>query len=129
MALKNIVVEGCVLQFQRGGGPNTAIHINPYQTSSKAKAGGKAIYKTLKFTVSGYTGQDITVTGSGNGSGEIIATSQHVVVEGNAVILEGDASAKFTITGLKPTSSGTTTAYATEVVKVTNAGQSKAKGS
>ena len=130
MATKYIVVEGCELKFQNGGGPNTGISISPMQTSTKVKAGGKAVYKTLKFTVSGYSGQDITVSGSGSGSGEIKATSQKVNVEGKAVILEGDVSAQFTITGLKPVEGGgTETAYATEVVKVTKAGQDKVKGS
>lgn len=131
MSLKNIVVDGCTLEFQRGGGPNTAISINPNQLSSTTKAGGKAVYNTLKFTVSGYSGQDITIEESGSGSGEIIATATKVKADGKVVILEGDESLEFTITGLKPNpyGSGTVTAYATEVVKVTKAGQDKAKAS
>lgn len=129
MPLKNIVVEGCTLKFQNGGGPDSAISITEGQASNKAKADGKKIYKTITFTISGYTGQAITVSGSGSGSGEITATSQNVKVEGNKVILEGDVSASITINGLKPVEGGgTEPATATEVVKVTNAGQSKVKG-
>lgn len=128
MSLNNIAVDGCTLEFQNGGSPNTAISINPNQMSSKVKADGKAVYKTLKFTISGYTGQDITVTGSGSGDGEIITTAEHTKVEGNFVLLEGDESATIKITGLKPSGSSTTTAYAYEVVKITSAGQNKVKG-
>ena len=123
---KYITVEGCTLNFQNGG--SGVITPNPGQASLKVKADGKGVYKTLKFSVSGYTGQAITVAGSGTGSGEIIATAQHVKVEGNAVILEGDVSAQFTINGLKPAESGTSPATAVEVVKVTAAGQTKVKG-
>ena len=124
---KNITVEGCTLSFQNGG--TGTITPEPMQTSTKVKADGKGVYKTLRFTVSGYTGQAITVAKSGSGQGEITATAQHVKVEGNAVILEGDVSAAFTINGLKPAEGGgTTPATATEVVKVTAAGQSKVKG-
>ena len=131
MSLEFITVEGCSLAFQNGGGPNTAIIIEPLQTSPTTKAGGKSVYNTLRFTVSGYTGQDITIAGSGTGSGEITATSTKVRADSKAVILEGDVSASLTITGLKPNpyGSGTVTAYATEIVKVVSAGQDKAKAS
>lgn len=127
MSLKNIAVEGCTLQFQNGG--TGTITITSGQTSQKVKADGNAVYKTLNFTISGYTGQAITVSGSGSGSGSINATAQHVKVEGQPVFLEGDQSATITINGLQPApGGGTTSATATEIVKITNAGQSKAKG-
>ena len=131
MSLNYIAVDGCTLEFQNGGGPNSAITINPQQLSSTTKAGGKAVYNTLKFTISGYTGQNITVSESGSGSGEITASATKVKADGKAVILEGDVSASITITGLMPNpyGSGTVTAYATEVVKVTKAGQDKVKAS
>lgn len=127
MSLKYIAVDGCTLEFQKGGGPNTAIIINPNQLSSTTKAGGKAVYNTLKFTVSGYSGQDITVTGSGTGTGEITSSAIKVKTDGKVVILEGDESAEFDITGLKYVSGGTSTVTVKEVVKVTKAGQDKAK--
>jgi hypothetical protein len=127
LSLKEIAVEGCTLEFQNGG--NGTITINPGQVSTKVKADGKGVYKTIKFTVSGYTGGAITVAKSGSGSGEITASATKVKVEGNAVILKGDVSAVFTVTGLKPVEGGgTTTATNQEVVKVTDAGQTKVKG-
>ena len=126
MSLKNITVEGCSLEFQNGGGPNTAISITG-TTSTKVKADGKAVYKELKFSISGYNGQAIT-NSDGTGEGSIIASAEHVKVEGNAVILEGDVSATITISGSTTTPSGKQDVTATEVVKVTDAGQSKAKG-
>lgn len=128
---KPIVVEGCTLQFQNGGSPNTAISITPGQTSMKVKAGGKAVYKTLKFTISGYTAPSTKPTWiplSGSGQGEITATSQKVKVEGNAVILEGDVSATITINGQEQQGQTVVPAVFTETVKVTAAGQNKAKG-
>ena len=126
MSLKNIAVEGCSLKFQNGGGPDTAISITG-TTSTKVKADGKAVYKELKFSISGYNGQTIT-NADGTGQGSIIASAEHVKVEGNAVILEGDVSAEITISGTTTTQSGKTPVTAVEVVKVTDAGQSKAKG-
>jgi hypothetical protein len=127
MSLKNIAVEGCSLEFQNGGGPNTAISITG-TTSTKIKADGKAVYKELKFSISGYKGQAIT-NGDGTGSGSIIATAQHVKVEGNAVLLEGDVSAAITINGTTtPPGGSPSPAVATEIVKITAAGQSKVKG-
>ena len=126
-ALKYITVDGCTLQFQNGG--SGTITPDPNQTSTKVKAGGKAVYKTLSFSISGYTGQAITVAGSGSGSGQIKASSKKVKVEGNKVILEGDVSASITINGLQPAEGGgTKPATATEVVKVMAAGQTKVKG-
>jgi hypothetical protein len=125
--LKNIAVEGCSLEFQNGGGPNTAISITG-TTSTKVKADGKAVYKELKFSISGYNGQAIT-NSDGVGEGSIIATAQHVKVEGNAVLLEGDVSATITINGTTtPPGSTPVAAVATEIVKITAAGQSKVKG-
>ena len=132
MSVKNIAVDGCTLEFQNGGGPNTAITIEPNQTSTKVKAEGKAVYKTLKFTISGYTAPATEkpnwVSGSGSGNGEITVTAGHVTVEGNKVILEGDVSESITISGQENSGSSTVTSTFTEVVKVTDAGQSKVKG-
>lgn len=127
MSLNYIAVDGCSLEFQAGGTGD--ININPGQLSTKVKAGGKAVYLSLKFMIANYTGQMITVAKSGAGQGEIIATSVHVKAEGNKVYLEGDMSATIEINGLQPSGSGTAPAKAFEVVKITNAGQSKVKGS
>lgn len=126
MSLKAIAVEGCTLEFQNGG--TGTINITPGQTSTKVKADGKAVYKTLKFTVSNYVGGEITIPILASGNGEINASSQHVKVEGNKVLLEGDVSATITMNGQKPAGSSTAPATNQEVVKITAAGQSKAKG-
>lgn len=127
MSLKEIAVEGCTLEFQNGG--TGTITINPNQASTKVKAEGKGVYTSLQFTISGYTGGAITVAKSGSGSGTINATAQKVKVEGNAVFLKGDVSSTITINGLKPVEGGgTAPATATEIVKITDAGQTKVKG-
>lgn len=126
MSLQYIAVDGCTLEFQAGGTGD--INITPGQLSTKVKADGKAVYLSLRFTIANYTGQAITVSKSGTGEGEIIASSTHVKVEGHKVYLEGDMSATITINGLQPSGSGTEPATAEEIVKITNAGQSKVKG-
>lgn len=126
MSLKNIAVEGCTLQLQSGTG---TITINPGQTSAKARADGKAVYTSLKFSVSGYTGGAITVAGSGSGSGEIQTTARKVKADGRYVFLEGDQSAVFTLNGLQPSGGGTAPATATDTVKIQSAGQTKSRGS
>lgn len=126
MSLKEIAVEGCTLEFQNGG--TGTITITPGQTSTKVKADGKAVYLTLKFTVSGYSGGAITDPESGSGSGEITASAEHVKIEGYKALLEGDVSAEFIITGTSTSGSSTTTVTTPEVVKITAAGQTKAKG-
>ena len=126
---KFIAVEGCQLQFQNGG--QGTINITPGQTSTKVKFGGKAAYKTIKFTVTNYVGGEITIPlppPAISGSGEIQASSQHVKVEGNKVILEGDVSATITMNGQKPAGSSTAPATNPEVIKMVSAGQTKAKG-
>lgn len=127
MSLNYIAVDGCKLEFQAGGTGD--ININPGQLSTKVKADGKAVYLSLKFMIANYTGQAITVSKSGTGQGEIIASSTHVKVEGNKVYLEGDVSETIEINGLQPSGSGTAPAKAYEVVKITKAGQTKVKGS
>ena len=126
MSLKAIAVEGCTLEFQNGG--TGTITITPGQTSTKVKADGKAVYLTLKFSVSNYVGGAITIPIEESGSGEINASSQHVKVEGNKVLLEGDVSATITMNGQTQSGSSTVPATNQEVVKITAAGQSKAKG-
>lgn len=126
MSLKAIAVDGCELKFQAGGN-DESISITG-TTSEKATAEGKAIYKELKFSISGYNGQAIT-NSDGVGQGSIVSTAQKTFVEGNAVILEGDVSLKITINGTTTTQSGKVPVTAIEVVKVTKAGQSKVKGS
>jgi uncharacterized Zn-binding protein involved in type VI secretion len=132
LSLNYIAVDGCSLEFQNGGSPNTAISITPGQLSTKVKADGKAVYKTIKFTISGYTASSVIkptwVPLSGSGEGEIVASSKHVKVEGKKVILEGDQSLSITIIGQEQQGQATVTSKVTEIVKVTKAGQTKVRG-
>lgn len=121
--MKYIAVEGCQLQLQSGTG-NISV---TGTTSSKVKYGGKAAYKELKFSISGYLGGAIT-NSDGQGSGSINATAQKVKIEGNSAILEGDTSSTITISGTTTTQSGTVKVTATDTVKVTSAGQQKVQG-
>ena len=130
MSLKAIAVNGCTLEFQNGG--SGTITITSGQTSTKVKCDGKAAYKTLAFTISGYSADPSTrptwVPQSGSGDGSIQASSQHVKIEGNAALLEGDQSATITINGQEQSGSSTIPAVAVEIVKITDAGQTKVKG-
>lgn len=126
MSLKYIAVDGCELEFTAGGNDESITITGT--TSTKVKADGKAVYKELKFSISGYNGQAIT-NHDGTGQGSIIASAQKVKVEGNAVILEGDMSAQITINGSTTTQSGKQDVTAFEFVKVKKAGQKKVKGS
>lgn len=125
MSLKYIAVEGCTLEFQvEGATGKIDITGTP---STKVKADGKAVYKEIKFSISNYNGGAVT-NADGTGTGSIIASAQHVKVEGKAVILEGDVSATITISGTTTTQSGKTSVTTPDVVKVTDAGQTKVKG-
>jgi hypothetical protein len=126
LSLKYIAVDGCKLEFQFGGN-NESISITGVK-STKVFADGKAVYKEINFSISGYNGQAIT-NHDGTGSGSIIASATKVFVEGKAVILEGDVSASIPINGSTTTQSGRQDVTATEVVKVTKAGQTKTRGS
>ena len=127
---KAIAVQGCTLEFQNGG--SGTITITEGQTSTKVKADGKAAYKTLTFSISGYTASSAVsptwIPGSGSGSGSIQASAQHVKIEGNPALLEGDQSAAITINGQQQSGQTTIPAVATEIVKITAAGQAKVKG-
>lgn len=123
MSMGYIAVAGCTLQLQSGTGD---IKITS-TASKKVKADGKGVYTEINFDVSNYTGGEIT-NGDGKGSGSITASAEHVKVEGNAVILEGDESATITLDGTKPGPSGKLPATATDTVKVSDAGQTKVKG-
>ena len=134
MALKNIVVEGCELEFENGGNDSSiTINPTPSQVSTKVKADGKGVYKTLMFTITGYTASSSVspnwVSESGVGAGAITASAEHVKVEGNSAILEEGESEEIVITGLEQQGDTQVVATVNEVVKVKKAGQTKVKGS
>jgi hypothetical protein len=122
---KNITVDGCALKLQNGGSGDISITSTP---SSKVKCDGKGVYTEIKFDISNYTGQAITVAKSGSGSGSITTTAVKCKAEGSLVFLEGDVSATITINGKAQSGQSQVPATATEIVKITNAGQSICKG-
>ena len=113
--MKNIAVQGCQLDC-------TYAQI---QTSPKTsvKCGGKATYAgDLTIQISGYSGQGIT---GGSGSGTLQPTSQHVKIEGEKVVLEGDKTqTPIPVTG----STGSGTATVSVTVTISSAGQSDVQG-
>lgn len=118
--MKNIAVQGCQLDC-------TYAQI---QTSPKTsvKCGGKATYAgDLTIKISGYSSSVITVTGSGSGSDTLHPTAQHVKIEGEKAVLEGD---KVTIEVNGKAWSGSSQVDASEpvTVTITDAGQSDVQG-
>lgn len=118
--MKNIAVQGCQLD---------CIYAQ-IQTSPKTsvKCGGKATYAgDLIIQISGYSSSVITVAGSGSGLGTLQPTSQHVKIEGEKAVLEGD---QVTIIVNGQAISGVTTIPVSEPVTVTivDAGQSNVQG-
>lgn len=123
--MKNIAVLGCTLKLSQGTGAITITSV----PSLKSFTSGKAIYRgNLSFTVSGFTGGDITVPGSGTGSGSIVSTATKNKADGQFVMLEGDKATGVVITGLKPAGTSTVPAFCTIDVEINNAGQSDARG-
>ena len=123
--MQSIAVDGCTLQLSAGTG---SISITS-QPSQKIKCDGKGAYKgQIQFSISGYMGTNIT-NGDGQGSGSISGTSRCVKIEGQTAVLQNDTSESVTINGTKPSSSGSGTEPAVDVitVKVSDAGQSKVK--
>jgi hypothetical protein len=125
LSLKAIAVDGCTLQLQSGTG---TIQINPGQTSTKVKCGGKAAYKTLQFVVQNYVGGAITIPIPTSGNGAINASAQKVKIEGQAALLEGDDSGTITLNGQVQSGTSVVPATATDTVKIVKAGQTKVKG-
>lgn len=119
---KYFTVEGCTLKLREG------LTASPIEITNSAstivKINGKGVYaKKIEFKVSNYTGTTIT-DGNGEGVGTITATSLNNKVDGDAVILEGDESAIFTLVG----TSGGNPAEDTDTVYVQSAGQNLVKG-
>lgn len=118
--MKNIAVQGCQLDCsfaQIMTSPKTSV-----------KYGGKATYAgDLTIQISGYSSSVITVAGSGSGSDTLHPTSQHVKIDGEKVVLEGD---KVTITVNGKAYAGQSTIDVSEpvTVTITNAGQTYGKG-
>ena len=119
--LKNIAVQGCTLKLSQGTG-NISITNDP---SDDVKINGKGVYTSMNFSISGFTGGEITVAGSGAGSGSINTTVQNVKVDGKPVLVKGDKSAEITINGQKPSGSGTDPASCIVTVEISDAGQDK----
>lgn len=119
---KSFVIEGCTLKLRKG---STSAPIQIQSVSSTlVKINGKGVYvKEIKFSVSAYTGTTI-LDGNGTGLGTILASAIYCKTEGDSIVLEGDESAPFTLSG---TSSGNPVTDV-DTVYVEKAGQSFAKG-
>ena len=114
--MKNIAVQGCQLDC-----PYARITTSP---KTSAKCGGKATYAgDLNISISGYSGQGIT---GGAGSGTLQPTSQHVKIEGEKVVLEGDKTINpISVTGTTPSGASATVPV---TVTIVSAGQTFVKG-
>lgn len=124
--MKNIAVQGCELELTPPSSPPASVQITT-SPSQKVKADGKNCYKgTLQVSISGYTGGDITVPGSGSGNGTISPGATKGKIEGAAAVLEGD-SGTITVNGQKPSGSSTVPATQAVTVKIKAAGQTKNK--
>lgn len=111
---KFFAVNGAQLSLSAGTGNISISGV----LSSDVKASGNYAYKgQIAFSVSGYTGINITTPGSGAGSGVINGSSVNFKIDGESAVLLGD-SVEITINGTKPASSGTGTEPATDVVTV-----------
>ena len=121
MSLKDIAVQGCTLSE-----PTAQITTPP---STKVKADGKGVYKgKITIQISGYSSSVITVSGSGSGSDQLEGSAKCVNAEGDPVVLKGD---QVTITVSGKAYAGQKTIDVTEpvTVSITDAGQTKVKGS
>lgn len=128
VALKSLVVKGCTLQLSAGTAQKIKITNDP---SKKVKCDGKETYfDKIVFEIKNYTGTNIT-NGDGMAEGCIISGSaQSVFVEGGSALLENDESEEITVIGTQPApGGGSRPAQDIITVKVSNAGQSKVKGS
>ena len=114
--MKNIAVQGCQLD---------CIYAQ-IQTSPKTsvKCDEKATYAgNLTIQITGYSGQGIT---GGSGSGTLQPTAEHVIIEGEKAVLEGDKTqTPIQVTG---TTSGGGSATVPVIVTISNAGQTVSKG-
>ena len=113
--MKEIAVQGCQLDC-----PYAQIQTSP-KTSVKGE--GKAAYAgDLSIVISGYSGQGIT---GGSGSGTLQPTAEHVKIDGEKAVLNGDKTQEpIQVTG----STGSGTATVPVVVTIVDAGQTTLKG-
>lgn len=120
--MKPIAVDGCTLKESAGSGTITITN----QPSSKVKCDGKgAYYDKIEFSISAYTGSNIT-NGDGTATGSISGGSSKVKIEGSAAVLEDDESATITVNGTHPVGQNPKVPTTDSItVKVQKAGQSK----
>jgi len=109
--MKYIAVQGCQLDCE------FAQIVTP--PKGTYKLGGKPAYAgDLTIQITGYSGQGVT---GGTGTGTLQPTSQHVKIEGEMAVLEGDK----TTVPIQVTGQGGTVPV---VVTITGAGQTYGKG-
>ena len=121
--MKELAVDGCTLELDHGSG-SISISTTP---STVVKADGKGCYKgSISFSISGFTGTSI-LNGDGAGSGSISGSAQHTKIEGSPAVLKDD-NVTVTLTGTAGQGSSQHTETEDVTVKVSNAGQTYAKG-
>lgn len=121
--MKNVAVVGCTVTLSPGKGMKQITT----QASLKVKADGKGVYfGPIDVAVSGYSDENITVSGSGSGTITIQPSAQKVKVEGDYVILEGD-NGTATINGKAWSGDTQVEAQSNVTAKIEIAGQVKVK--
>lgn len=119
---KYIAVVGMTLGFVNPAHSGTITVTGA--SSTKVKAGGQFVYQT-SLTISITAGTDGSITNA-TGTGTITATATKVKAETKLVLRVDDLSDVITMTGTNPAPPPPTATYTTQV-KITNAGQTKAK--
>lgn len=121
--MKELAVEGCSLELDHGSG-SVSISTTP---STVVKADGKGCYKgSISFSISGFKGTKI-LNPDGAGSGSISGSAQYTKIEGSSAVLKDD-SVTVTLTGTAGQGSSQHPETEDVTVKVSDAGQTYAKG-
>lgn len=123
---KSIAVQGCSLEIVEEGKSALSITIST-SPSTDVKFDGKGAYRgTVQIAISGYTGGSIvSASGATVTPGTLSGSAQHVKIDGNSAVLEGDTSDVITVEGYD--SMGHLVPD-TCTVKISNAGQDYVKG-
>jgi hypothetical protein len=124
MALKEIAVVGMTFKFVNPAHSGTVTVTGA--ASTKVKAGGQFVYKTL-LAISISNGSDGSTTINATGTGVLIATAIKNKVDGQFVLRKGDQSTVIPMTGDNISPPPPTMAYTT-VVEIDDPGQNKVRG-
>lgn len=124
MALKELAVVGMTFKFVNPAHSGTVTVTGI--ASTKVKAGGQFVYKTL-LSISISNGSDGSTTINATGTGIMIATSLKNKADGQFVLRKGDKSTVITMTGDNVSPPPPTLTYTTQV-EIDDPGQNKVTG-